>query len=113
LERRKWTTITATILLGWFFMRAEDKASQGSVFSFKTAFTLEASLLCIHRANAGSGELCGLWAWQIPNCYTDPLVCAPRGGKHPSLWVFPKCIREWHRQTEHWDLHCVCVGGGS
>jgi hypothetical protein len=29
-----------------------------------------------------------------------------QAGKHPSLMLCPKCIREWQGcRSEHWDLH--------
>jgi hypothetical protein len=46
-------------------MQAVGQAGQGSVVSFKPAFTLEASLLCVPRATSGPNKLCGLWAGQI------------------------------------------------
>jgi hypothetical protein len=47
-------------------MQAEGQANQESVVSFRAAFTLADSLLCISRATAGPKKLCSLWAWQVP-----------------------------------------------
>jgi hypothetical protein len=50
-------------------MWAEDWASERSVVCFKAAFTLEASLLCIHGVAAGAINFAD-WARQLPSHYT-------------------------------------------
>jgi hypothetical protein len=41
-------------------------------WTFRTAFSLEASLLHIPRASVGSNWLCSLWAKQLPSLSTAP-----------------------------------------
>jgi hypothetical protein len=80
-------------------MQAEDWPSQGSVVCLRAAFTLEVSLLCLSGAAAVSKNFEALGG-QVPTRFTGSPICIPRCGKHPSLGVSPKFLRELGKQIE-------------
>lgn len=76
-----------------------------------TAFTLESSFLCVQEATAGGKELCSPWARQVPTCSTGPPSPTPvsifRESKCPGLGMFPECVGEWGKETEHCVLQWI------
>jgi hypothetical protein len=60
-------------------MWAEGQVHQRSGVSFRAAFMLEASFLCVVGASACPNKLCDMWVGQVPNSHQRfPSLCTQR-----------------------------------